>query len=202
VLRELLLGAHVPDLRARALQMATAAEADTRAAGFGLLARQEADAASHQAASRAVLEEQDASALGSALAALNLESKPTNRETARMLPRLVALTGHPDPLVRAHALQRLVEWDLENRFSSTAVRDGLTSPDAIVRKAAVGAALIGGLRDVMLKEGLLRLLASGDEEPVTRGAAMQALERVALSDEEHDRYLKGRASLLAADLGR
>lgn len=194
-LRQLLLGAGGEDLGPAALGMATSKDALQRAAGFELIANMRPSSATYALAEQRVLDEPDATALAGALAALAPITKPSTAEVRRLLPRLLELTHHGDAVVRAHAVQRVAEWDVGGAVAPSVVCAALADADGLVRQAAVGAVMIGSLRGDRLKSGLLQLVGSRGEALATRASALLALERFPLDDDEHAAYLAAHADV-------
>jgi hypothetical protein len=85
------------------------------------------------------------------------------------VPDLVELSGHPEPLVRASAVE-LVGL-IGSADDATAIIDRLTDPSAAVRVAAAGA--LGRLGAAEARDALVRAL--DDRVPAVRVAAANAL---------------------------
>jgi HEAT repeat protein len=127
--------------------------------------------------------------------ALRSPALPSNAEARQLLPRFIALAHHPDALVRGHAIQHLADWDRAGEEATPVVLDALSDPDRLVREAAVGAVMIGGLHSEGLKGALLHIAGNPDEDPAIRGSALAALKRFALTDAEQARYRAGEDDL-------
>jgi hypothetical protein len=193
--RELIVASARPDLFAAGTRLTNGAQALQRAAGFELLARLRPTRESYALAMRAVKEETDPTALAGALMALRHPSLPANADARGLLPRFVALARHPDALVRGHAIQQLSDWDKGGEQATPIVVDAISHPDRLVREAAIGAVMIGGLRSERLKQALLQTAGNPAEDPTIRGSALHALERFVLTDGEQARYHAGKEKL-------
>jgi hypothetical protein len=194
-LRELIVGSARPDLSRAGEELTRGARGLQRGAGFELLARLRPTAESYAMAMRAVFEETDPTALAGALMALRPPGLQSNADARLLLPRFIALAHHPDALVRAHAIQRLSDWDKPGEQATPIVLGALSDAERVVREAAVGAVMIGGLRSEGLKGALLRTADNAGEDPTIRGSALFALERFALADAEQVQYRASRAEL-------
>jgi HEAT repeat protein len=159
------------------------------------VARLRPTAESYAMAMRAVLAETDPTALAGALMALRSPELPSNADAGKLLPRFLELTQHTDPLVRGHAIQQLSDWDKTGEQATPIVREALSDADRLVRQAAVGAVMVGGLRSEGLKGALLRTAADPGEDLTTRGSALHALDRFALTDAEQAQYRAGQEQL-------
>ena len=195
VIKDMLVASRLPEVTEAARQLATRASDLARGAGFELLAALEPGAESYVMARRAVETEADPGVLAGALMALRPVAPPSQTEAGAMLPRLVELSRHADPLVRAHALQQVAEWDKIGDQTTPLVVRALADGDMVVRQAAVGAVMLGRLRSDDVKRGLLQVLCDPAEDMTTRGAALFALERFPLSDAEQATYLAQRRDL-------
>lgn len=187
-LRELVAASGRPDVAQAATRLAQGPHALQRGVGFELLARLRPTEPAYALALQGVREETDPVALAGALVALRPPGVPSNADTADMLPRFAALAHHADALVRAHAIQQLADWDKTGDAAAPVVTAALSDADRVVREAAVGAVMIGGLRSDPLKDALLREIGNAAEDPGIRGSALQALTRFVLSDAEQARY--------------
>jgi hypothetical protein len=194
-LRELLVASARPDLPATGMALTRDAQGLPRGAGFELLARLRPTAEQYAMAMRAVLEETDPTALAGALMALRSPGLPPNADARRLLPRFLELTQHADPIVRGHAIQQLSDWDKTGDQATPIVLAALSDADRLVRQAAVGAVMVGGLRSEALKGALLRTATNPGEDLTTRGSALYALGRFALTDAEQARYRAGQEEL-------
>jgi hypothetical protein len=195
VMREMLAASPSPELTASALALARADEPLARASGFELLAVGGPSPEAFAVAMPAVVNERDPAALAGALMALRPPGLPSQAETRSLLPRLIELTGHSDPVVRAHAVQQLAEWDKPGDLAAPLVRQALSDGDRLVRQAAVGAVMIGQLRSDGLKQALLKVIDDPAEDPVTRSGALHILERFPLTEDERASYLAQRGAL-------
>lgn len=194
-LRELIVASARPDLPATGMELTRDVRGLRRGAGFELLARLRPSAETYAMAMRAVVEESDPTALAGALMALRSPGLPPNADARKLLPRFLELTQHPDPLVRGHAIQQLSDWDKTGDQATPIVLEALSDADQLVRQAAVGAVMVGGLRSNALKGALLRTATNPGEELTTRGSALHALGRFALTDAEQARYHAGQEEL-------
>ncbi|RYG20283.1 hypothetical protein EON82_20450 [bacterium] len=177
------------------LRLARAQNPVSRAAGFELLAGIEPTAVALAEAKRSLGSEQDHDALAGALMALRPTILPTAAEAKDFVERLRPLTMHNAPLVRAHAIQKIVEWSRGRDAEEAVVRGGLSDPESLVRQAAVGAVMLGQLQSEALKDGLVAILRDPAEEALTKAGALQALERFTLTDAEHATYIASRRRL-------
>lgn len=194
-IRELLAATRSPSLAGDALVLSKATSPVARGAGFELMAMAEPSDVSFAAAAYGVNTEGNATALAGALIALQHPGIPSRSETATMLPRLVELTRHPDAMVRAHAVQRVAAWDPTGELATPIVLTALGDREGLIRKAAVGAVMIGRLRSDALQAALVRLIGDSTEDPVARSAALQAVQRMPLSDGELAVYRATRVEL-------
>jgi len=194
-LKELIVASARPDVLAAGMELTHGERGLERGAGFELLARLRPTPEGYTIAMRAVLEETDPTALAGALMALQSPDLPSNAEAHELLPRFVALAHHAEALVRAHAIQQLADWDKAGERATPIVLDAMLDGDRVVRQAAVGAVMIGGLRAPGLKDALLHVAANPDEDPTTRGSALYALTRFALSDAEQAQYRERKEAL-------
>jgi hypothetical protein len=194
-LRELIAASARPDVLRAGTELTHEARGLQRGAGFELLARLRPTPESYAIAMQAVAEDTDPTALAGALIALRSPGLPSNADARQLLPRFIALAHHPDALVRAHAIQQLSDWDKTGEQATPIVLDALSDPDRLIREAAVGAVMIGGLRSEGLKGALLHTAGNPGEDPMLRGSALQALERFALTDAEQAQYRAGRGEL-------
>jgi hypothetical protein len=190
-LRELIVASARPDLSQAGTELTRGARGLQRGAGFELLARLRPTPESYALAMRAVFEDTDPTALAGALMALQPPDLPSNADTRQLLPRFVALAHHPDALVRGHAIQHLSDWDKAGEHAMPIVLGALSDAERVVREAAVGAVMIGGLRSEDLKGALLRIAGDPGEDPAIRGSALFALKRFALADAEQVQYRAG-----------
>jgi hypothetical protein len=195
VMRGLFAAIPRDELGVAARTMAESADTIVRTAGFELTSLFEVDETVFAMAHRRVLDEQDPDALAAALAALSPPVQPSSADRAEMLPRLVALTHHAHIGVRASAIQRVAEWDLSGALATPVVETALGDPERLVRQAAVGAVMVGGLREARLVPGLLQLLVRADEDLAIRGPVLLALERFPLSDADHAAYVAAHAEI-------
>ena len=194
-LRELIVASARPDVLGAGTELTHEARGLQRGAGFELLARLRPTPERYAMATRAVVEEADPTALAGALMALRSPGLPSNADARQLLPRFLVLAHHPDALVRGHAIQQLSDWDKAGEQATPIVLDALSDPDRVVREAAVGAVMIGGLRSEGLKGALLHTAGNPGEDPTIRGSALLALERFALTDAEQARYRAGQDEL-------
>lgn len=201
-IKDMLVASRLPNIAALALDLAKRDDSLARAAGFELLASLPPGAESLALARTAIANETDAVALAGALMALQPLGPPPRGEARAILPRLVELTRHPDPLVRAHAVQRVAEWDKLDDQTTSIVLYALSDGDRLVRQAAVGAAMIGRLRSEAVKLALLRAISDTAEDLTIRGASLHALLQFSLSDDEQTRYLAARSEIVQASKAR
>jgi hypothetical protein len=194
-LRELIVSSARPDVLVAGTELTRAASGLQRGAGFELLARLRPSPECYAMAMRAAVEETDPTALAGALIALRSPGLPSNADARQLLPRFIALAHHPDALVRGHAIQHLSDWDKAGEQAIPIVLDALSDTDRLVREAAIGAVMIGGLRSEGLKGALLHTAGNPGEDPTIRGSALMALERFPLTDAEQAQYHAGRDAL-------
>jgi hypothetical protein len=190
-LRELIVASARPDLSQAGTALTRGALGLQRGAGFELLARLRPTPESYALAMRAVLDDTDPTALAGALMALRPPDLPSNADAKQLLPRFIALAHHADALVRAHAVQQLSDWDKATEQATPIVLGALSDAERVVREAAVGAVMIGGLRSEDLKGALLRVAGNPGEDQTIRGSALFALRRFALADAEQVQYRAG-----------
>lgn len=191
-LRELIVASARPDVLTAGTELTRKSDGLQRGAGFELLARLAPTPESYAMAMRATLEETDPTALAGALMALRPPGLPSNADVRQLLPRFILLAQHSDALVRGHAIQQLASWDKAGEQATPIVLAALSDRDRLVRQAAVGAVMIGGLRSEGLKQALLRVAADRDEDPTSRGSALYALERLPLTDAEQAEHRAAR----------
>jgi hypothetical protein len=187
-LRDLIIGSARPDVLGAGIQLTREPTGLQRGAGFELLAGLPPTPERHTMAMRAAFEETDPTALVGALMALRPRGVPSNADAGRLLPRLIALSHHADAVVRGHAIQQLSSWDKVGEQAIPIVLASLSDGERVVREAAVGAVMIGGLRSEGLKGALLHTAGDPSEDPTIRGSALFALERFALTDAEQAQY--------------
>jgi hypothetical protein len=195
VWRQLLTARAAPDVLEAALETAETARGGQRARAVELLSWLPPDVRSFELAYKLARSEKDESIVVAALMALGPPEVPSAAESQKMVAWLDTFARHPAPRARAHAVQRLAEWDKTQTVSSARALEGLSDEAAVVRTAAVGAVMLGQLRSEPLKSALLRVLADPREEMTTRAAALQALEAFALDEEEHAAYVAARQEL-------
>ena len=194
-LRDALAEISTPDVVAAALQLADSSTAAERAAGLRLLVRFPPNLKAYEIARRLLPVERDPAVLAGALMNLRPEELPSSSESRAMVAQIVSFIHHADPMVRAHSIQMLAEWDKEGAVAAPAVLEALSAPDPLVRQAAVGAVMVGQLRSEALKKAMVKLLSRPGEDIVTKGGVLQALERFPLSDEEHAVFLSTQREL-------
>lgn len=187
---------------AQARKWAASADAGERADAFVLWMGFPPSAEVFELALRAIAQERSAEPLALALVSLRPILPPSPAQARILMPQLVRLTAHDAPLVRAHAVQQLADWDKSGEVAEPIVFKGLTDAEHVVRQAAVGAVMIGSLRSTRLKPLLLALLANKEEEVRLREAAANALERFVLSDAEHSAFLLARQEIDASNAAR
>lgn len=190
-LGELIAASARPDVSGAGTELTHEARGLQRGAGFELLARLRPTPEPYALAMQAVVEETDPTALAGAMMALRSPSLPSNADARQLLPRFIALAHHPDALVRGHAIQQLADWDKAGEQATPIVLDALSDTDRLVREAAVGAVMIGGLRSEGLKGALLHTAGNPGEDPTIRSSALAALKRFALTDAEQAQYRAG-----------
>jgi hypothetical protein len=189
-LRRALTGNPAEDLPQTALTLAQDTDQDRKAAGWRLLADLPPSLLAYDLAKRTLLSpERDTDVIEGALRALRHPILPPPQDRRAILPRLLSLIHSDVPMVRAHSLQLLAEWDISGRLARPAVVRALSDPHAVVRLAAVGAVMVGQLKSDELKPALLAVLRSNDEEPDTHSAVLMALERFELDPSEYRLYL-------------
>ena len=194
-LRELIVASARPDVSGAGMELAHDTRGLQRGAGFELLARLRPTPEQYAMAMRAVFEDTDPTALAGALMALHSPGLPSNADARQLLPRFIGLTHYPDPLVRGHAIQQLSDWDKSGEQATPIVLEAVSDPDRLVREAAVGAVMIGGLHSEDLKRALLRTAGNSGEDPTLRGSALQALDRFPLTDAEQAQFRAGQDEL-------
>jgi hypothetical protein len=194
-MRQLLAATSSPDVNAAAIELANRDSSLPRAAGLELLAVLQPSSESYALAMRGVATATDPDVLAAALFALKPPGPSTQTDARTMLPRLVELTRDPDALVRAHAVQQIAEWDKIGDQATPIVQRAFLDGDGTVRKAAVGAVMIGQLRSDGLKLALLRVISEPTEDLVTRAAALNALERFSVTEDELTTYLARRRDI-------
>jgi hypothetical protein len=191
-LRRMLTANAAPDVTARALEMAKAGDKQDRAAGFELMMDLPPNSEGRALATDALSQERDPAVLSAALLALRPRIPPSPTEIDDMLPRFLKLVHDDAPLVRAHAVQLLAEWDRPGRMAEPVTADSLSDAAPLVRQAAVGAVMLGQLRSARLKTALLDVIRNPVEDIQTRFGAQQALERFDISADEYKLYMAAR----------
>ena len=189
VIKDMLVATRASDLVAAGIDLIKRELPLARGAGFELLGALEPNAEALALARRAIANESDATALAGALMALQPLAPPAQDDARAILPRLVELTRHEDALVRAHAVQRIADWDKANERATEVVLYALSDEDRLVRQAAVGAVMLGQLRSDAVKLALLRVIADPTEDFTARGASLHALRQFSLTRDEQSQYL-------------
>lgn len=113
---------------------------------------------------------------------------------AKMLNLIGPFAEHPDPLVRAHAIQQISSWDRQGDLAILVIKKGLSDKDSLVRKASVGGIGLAQLRSKALLSGLLTIASDEAEEHDTRVFAIEALDRFELTI---DQYSQAKSTLAA-----
>jgi hypothetical protein len=193
-IKDMLAASPAPEIATAALDLAGQSDGVARAAGLELLGALEPTAEALALARRA-LNEADAGVLVGALQALRPLGPPPQGEARAVLPRLIELTRHPDTLVRAHAVQRVADWDKLGDEATSVVLHAISDGDKLVRQAAIGAVMIGQLRSDAVKLALLGIVSDAAEDLTARGASLFALQQFSLTDEEQARYVAVRDEL-------
>jgi hypothetical protein len=165
VMREMLVQSG-PAVSEAAIELVQRGDSPARAAAFELLGRLAPDPRVYELARRSVATETDPAPLGAALMALRSPSLPPQSEADVLLPRFLELSRHADPRVRAHAIQQLADWDKVGDRALPVVTAAFSDGDGLVRKAAVGAVMIGQLRSGDLQRALLAVIGNAAEDPV------------------------------------
>jgi hypothetical protein len=191
-LRRMLTSDAAPDVTARALELAKAADKQDQAAGFELMTDLPPSFEARTLAKDALSKERDPAVLAAVLLALRPRVPPSPAEIDDMLPRFLALVHHDAPLVRAHAVQLLAEWDRAGRTAERVTAEALSDSAPLVRQAGVGAVMLGQIRSDRLKAALLDVVRNPTEDIQTRFGAQQALERFDVSREEYTLYMAAR----------
>ncbi len=191
-----LVGRPAADLPQTAVALAQDANPGTRVDGWGLLTELPPTLPAYNLARQTLLSsEQDPGVLAGALQTLRHPVLPPPQDRHVIMPRLLPLTRSDAPMVRAHSVQLLADWDLRGRLAQPVVLQALADSHAVVRQAAVGAVMIGSLRSAELKRALFAILLRDEEDPRIRATALQALERFDLDAADYRTYLAARAEL-------
>ena len=192
IMAQLLVSSARDEMFKQAALWVRSADAGERADGFALWMAFPPTPEAYAAALQAIDTEQDEKALTFALLALRPEILPSRQAAQSVVPKLVRLTAHDAPLVRAHALQQLAEWDKTTAVSGPLVAKALGDRDTSVRQAAIGAVMIGSIRSDEVKGLLIDLLANEQEDLRLRASAINAIEHFSLAQPEHQRYVAAR----------
>lgn len=184
MLRNALIANTNPDMVATALQLARSKDANESADGFLLLAELAPSDAAYALAKSKMVGATDPDVIATAVVALRPVDVPTIEEEQVLVARLLALVQLEAPMVRVHSVQKLVELERHGSASMDVVLRALSDSDGEVRQAAVGAVMIGSLRSDPIRKALMVIVRNEMEDVQTRGAALFALDRFGLTNEE------------------
>ncbi|MCB1756516.1 MAG: hypothetical protein KDJ38_13420 [Gammaproteobacteria bacterium] len=134
---------------------------------------------------------------GLLVAGLNAMANPARTDEAEqrdLLDRFSRLAGNPDPLVRSHSMAVISSWARDTNVNHILLQ-GLDDSDAKVRETATFAVLKSRHLSDDLKFNLLAKIEDAEETKRTREAALYALQRFDLSEDEQRRYNEGRQAV-------
>jgi len=130
--------------------------------------------------------EQDARVLNVALNALATPGSSSTDQRAGIVTNVSSLVSHSDANVRARSYGLLAAWaDTDN--STSVIVGGLSDPDPRVRGKVAHSLLGYRFPNDNVRQELIRVAENSDEVRSTRQAALHALGRMSLSDDDRSR---------------
>lgn len=182
-------------------QLAGNADPAVRGQGYALLRAFPLDRAQARAAvADGLRRETDPALLAELLAGLE-PAVIADVDAAPLLERALALTRHPDPSVRASAVERSARWNRRDD-SAALLERALLDPAPEVRAAAIAGIEASGARSPRLRDALLDLAGDAQAQAPLRRTAWFALQRFALEREEYALYRQADAEIAAAEASR
>lgn len=138
--------------------------------------------------------ETDPKLLVAGLDAMANPARSDEAEQRDLLDRFSRLANNPDPAVRSHSMAVISSWARDTNVNHVLLQ-GLHDSDPMVRETATFAILkVRHLSDD-LKYDLLAKIENPEESKRTREAALYALQRFDLSDDEQLRYAEGQRAI-------